>query len=729
MTTLEAAVGYLARGWSVFPVRGKHPVSDWREYQTRRMTEEEARNAFADSTLGVAAVLGRLSGIVRVDADGDSGVRKLQELGGLPPTLEFSTPAGGRGYILSYLDGCVTKQLWRGAGQHEELRVQSDGAYTLLPPSPHPDCPGLYSWVNDLRPAAFPRWLRDYYVELALQQLTKELRPTLRQPERGEILDALQHVSADDYDRWVQVGMALKSAGEDYLETWVRWSRTSAKFKDGECEAKWNSFTCHVGGVTTRSILFWAESEGGYKSPNRHEPLTDLGNARILSRMGEGKVLHTTHWGWLAWDGRRWARDGAVKVVQEMQKSALEYRLNRAIESLVRHLKTDADADDFVEKRKSKVRTIQAIRKHEDENRVRGARALAESEPALSADYRQFDRHPLLLNCANGTLDLSTMELREHQPTDYLTQLCPVEFDPSAECPRWLQFLEDILPQSDVRQFLQQFLGCCLTGDVTAQIMPVFWGKGSNGKSTLVLAVMHVLGEDYSMKAKRDLLMVKRSSEHPTSVARLYRKRFVACVEASEESRLDEALVKELTGGDSIAARRMREDEWEFDPTHKPVLVTNHKPEVRGTDDAIWRRLPLIPFTVKFGEDDPRRDPELFSKLKGESEGILRWMVDGCKEWLRNSRRLERPGTVREASQTYRSEQDRIGQFLEDCCVVDSERKARVEKLTDAYTSWCIRNKHQQLNGNAFGRALSERGFPLESKGSKYRIGLDLRHD
>lgn len=720
-TVLDAALEYCKRGWSVFPLKDKRrPYIDWGPYKDRRPTEEEVVSwwtLYPDAWIAVA--LGRVSNLLRLDADGEQALAELERLGGTYQTLQFTTPSGGTGYLLKYADGIITEVLWRGDGDHQELRIQSDGAYTVVPPSPD------YAWTDSSVPIApIPRWLRDRNVERVLRDLERELRPTLRQPDKSEVLECLEHISPEDYDTWVQVGMALRSIGDEYLRHWTDWSRQSPKFKDGECEKKWATFRTDGCGLTARSLFHWAEQYDGWRPPNRHEPLTDLGNARVLARIGEGKVLHSDRWGWLAWDGRRWALH-AEKQVVEMQKAALEYRLNRAVDSLAKHMKSDRDAQDFVSKQKQKVRTMITIRKHEDETRIRGARTLAESEPQLCVDYRKFDRHPYLFNCLNCTVDIRTLDTYAHVSSNYITQLCEVPYETDAACPRWLQFLEETIPDKDVRDFLWMFLGCCLTGDVSPQIMPVFWGSGANGKSTLVNTVMYVLGEDYSMKAKRDLLMLKRSSEHPTSIARLYGKRFVACVETAEDGRLDETLVKELTGGDPLAARRMREDEWQFMPTHKPVLVTNHRPEVRGTDDGIWRRLPLVPFTVQFL--DAKRDPELSETLKKEAPGILRWMVEGGHRWIQGGRKFFEPAVVREATSAYREEQDRIGAFIADRCIADKERRVRVEKLMEAYASWCIANKHVQLNGSAFGRAMTERGFPLNEKRGKYRLGLDLQ--
>lgn len=718
MTVLEAALEYREQGWSVFPVVGKQPAVDWGSFKEELPTTDQVRAWFASqSDVGVAVALGALSGIVRIDIEGPGAEAALAAFGGIPETAEFETPAGGRGYILRYMEGLRTEVLWKGTGDHEEVRVQSEGAYTVLPPSPHPKG-GKYRWVRKQQPSMVPQWLRDRCSTRILRQLEAEMNPTLRVPERTEVAEALEHIPSDDYDTWIRVGMALKSA--DMFDLWDAWSRRSSKYKEGECEAKWSSFSS--GGLTLRTVFYYAEKYGSWRPVNRHEPLTDLGNARVLARLGTGQVVHSSKWGWLQWDGKRWDREGGAKAVQELQKKALEHRFNMAVASLARHLQGDRSADGHEAKTKRKMRTVASIRKHEEEPRIRGARALAESEPDLSVDYRKFDSQHFLLSCNNAVLNLVTGEVREHRREDWITQLCPTEYFPEAMCPRWEKFLQEVLPDEGTRTFIRMFFGSCLTGDVSCQIMPVLWGTGANGKSTFINTVMHVLGEDYSMKAKRDFLTARRGGEHPTSIARLHGKRFVACVESGEGARLDETLVKELTGGDAIAARRMREDEWEFMPTHKAVLVTNHKPEVRGTDEAIWRRLVLVPFTQQFLDGDP----ELADKLKLEASGILGWMVAGCREWIANNRRLPRPQAVAEASVAYRAEQDRIMSFIADRCVVGDDKRVRSDKLVAAYASWCAVNKHPQLNSNAFSRALNERGFLLESQGSKWRRGLDL---
>lgn len=718
---LDAALEYCNRGWSVFPLNGKRAMFPWEQWQTQRPTAEQVTQWWTDSPdAWIGCALGQVSGIVRLDVDGEASNYELMRLGGVPTTASFTTPSGGKGYLLKFLDGLSTQKLWKGTGPHEELRVQSNGAYTVLPPSPG------YLWTNTAAPAKVPGWLHDVAVEQVLGSLVKELRPTLRQPDHDEIIECLKHIPADEYDAWVQVGMALKSVGEEYLPVWDEWSKQSEKYKEGSCEQKWNSFRCSLGGVTARSLFYWAEKLTGWKPPSRHEPLTDLGNARMLARMGDGKVLHCEPWGWIRWTGRKWTPSEGEKAVQELQKQVIEYRMNRAVESLARHLESDQAADGYEEERKRKVKTLAAIRKHEAESRIRGARKLASSEPALCSHTSKFNKLPWVFNCANGSLDLRTGELRPHDPADMLMQCSAVTYDVEAQCPTFEKAIADILPDSEVRAFVQEFMGVCLTADVSCQMMPIFHGSGANGKSTFINAISQVLSDDYSMKAKRDLLMVSRGASHPTSLARMFGKRLVVCIETDEMGRIDEPLVKELTGGDAIAARFVFQDEWEFWPTHKLVLVTNHKPEIRGTDDGIWRRIMLVPFEQQFKVGDPKHDPALGDKLSAETSGLLNWMLAGLRRWTARGNRFAEVQRVREASLTYREEQDRIGLFIAARCVVGEGRKGSSAKITEAYILWCATNKFHPMNGSAFGRALSDRGFLPESRGSKIRVGIDL---
>jgi len=311
-----------------------------------------------------------------------------------------------------------------------------------------------------------------------------------------------------------------------------------------------------------------------------------------------------------------------------------------------------------------------------------------------------------------------TGQLRPHRREDYLTKLCPVTFDRGADCPLWLGFLRDITADDQTLQgFLRRAVGMTLIGAVWDHVLFFLYGTGANGKSTFLIIVQVMLGPDYAMKAPPDLLMAKGQESHPTERADLAGKRFVACIETAEGRRLAESLVKELTGGDRVRARRMREDFREFSPSHKIWLAANHKPIIRGTDWGIWRRVKLVPFTVKIPDD--KQDSRLGDKLKAELPGILNWAVLGCLEWQTEG--LGEPEAVRKATAEYRSESDIPGAFVDDCCVVGPEYEAPASGLYKDYRRWAEETGERILPQNVFGAALTERGFASD----RFTSGID----
>ncbi len=350
------------------------------------------------------------------------------------------------------------------------------------------------------------------------------------------------------------------------------------------------------------------------RQPTRgSRPLTDSGNAERFADQHGDKVRYCYPWnGYLAYDGARWARD-CVGAVEQLAKQTARSILKEA----------SGESDD--DRRKALVKY--ATRSESGQSRASMLR-LAQSEPGIPIMPEQLDQDVWALNCPNGTIDLRTGNLRPHRREDHITKLCHVVYDSDATCPRWIEFQDRICDgHESLIAFKQRFYGYCLTGDVSEQVLLILYGGGANGKSTEVNTFLRLLGEDYAMKAPADFLMVKRG-EHPTAQAGLYGMRFVACVETDEGRRFAESMVKDLTGSERIRARRMREDFWEFDPTHKIILASNHKPTVRGTDHAIWRRIRLVPFAVTIPESE--QDKSLPGKLLTELPGILAWCVRGC---------------------------------------------------------------------------------------------------
>lgn len=459
-------------------------------------------------------------------------------------------------------------------------------------------------------------------------------------------------------------------------------------------------------------------------APERIERLTDLGNAYRFVRMHGEKFRFTTGRGWLAWDGRRWQRDN-VGAVQRAAKETVLALYTEAAEASVSEAKyrelaakpglsdeQRANMTELADKQAKVAREVATWAKTcQSRARIEALVALAASELPIATTDDTFDNAIWLLNCQNGTLDLRTSTLRPHDPRDYLTTLTTTEYDSAAACPTWEQFLHRIMDgNQELLDFLRRMVGYSLTGDVSEQVLFFLHGSGANGKSTFILALFGVLGADYAVQAAPDLLIARQGERHPTEVADLKGKRIVASIEVEDGRRMAEGLVKQLTGGDVLKARYMREDFFSFRPTHKLFLVANHKPAIRGTDYAIWRRIRRIPFNVTI--PDHEKDPHLLDRLQAEATGILAWCVRGCLEWQRTG--LAAPHVVMAATEEYRQEQDTIGVFLRECTVTVSNARTKASVLYAAYQKWADTGGLHAVNITTFGLSLAERGFAKE---------------
>lgn len=471
--------------------------------------------------------------------------------------------------------------------------------------------------------------------------------------------------------------------------------------------------------------------------PEAH--LTDTGNAIRLVRRHGGDLHYCWPWKhWLFWDGIRWVEDQQGEIVskaKETIRSLFRWAVQKIaeLEPQISDEKDEVKAADKLNLLAKAKAVLAWCLKSEGLRGVSAMVDLSRSEPGIPIQPSALNEAPWLLNCPNGTIDLRTGKLRPHRREDLLTQLCPTAFDPNARAPRWFQFLGEVFANDDdLIVWLQKLFGYTLTGDVREQILPIFWGEGSNGKSLLINTIMAVLGEDVAIKANRDLFMARKHDNHPAQIARLFRKRMVVCTETNDGSQLDEVLVKELTGGDPMAARRMREDWWQFMPEFKAFLITNYRPEVRGTNYAIWRRLRLIPCTVKFkakeeaAPGEPIADPTLDKQLAAEARGILKWMVEGALAWQRDG--LAPPRSVVVATANYRSEQDKLAAFLAECCREHREFRVKTNELYGAFQNWCKRNGFTEVNGTVFGRAMTERGFQRDD-GKRWYLGVALNEN
>lgn len=448
---------------------------------------------------------------------------------------------------------------------------------------------------------------------------------------------------------------------------------------------------------------------------------TDLWAARQFVRWFKDDVLYCPDWGYfLVFDGTRWVRDlkGVVEVFAKQIADAVWDYAQRHGSSEARRFAV----------RVASARGIQSIL------------MLVRSEQEIVIHPDQFDTDPMLLNCLDVTVELRSGGRHPHRREDRITKLCPTRFNPKAKAPLWEETLEKIFDDDeDLIGFVQRLFGYCLTGSVSEQVIVLFVGSGSNGKSMILLVLLSVVGSDYFIKASDDILLRKFAQAHPTALADLFGKRLAVVMETDSGDKMAEALIKSLTGGDRIRARRMREDFWEFTPTHKIILCTNHKPTVEATDHAFWRRIRLVPFIVSFWKDgDPgnwgkkllkrlKADPELGQKLEAEAEGILAWCVRGCLQWQKHG--LGTTDAVTTATESYRREQDALTRFIDDECTLGPNASVRSSALYERYHRWCEVNGERYLSQTSFKEKLMEQPSGITTKKSNgvWFVGIALR--
>ena len=420
---------------------------------------------------------------------------------------------------------------------------------------------------------------------------------------------------------------------------------------------------------------------------------TDLGNAeRLVDQHGSDIRYAPALARWYVWDGKRWVADELHRVREKAKHT-------------VRSIVDEANAEEG-DRRKDLL--SHAIRSESDA-RVRAMIELAAGTmPEIKVTPADLDADPYLLNLQNGTLNLRSQQLQPHRREDLLTRLSPATYDPSASCPRWLEFLGTImLGRQDLVDYLQEAFAYSLTADVGEQCLFLLHGGGQNGKST-VLDVLRAIAGDYAAAAGFDLLLEQRNAGPRNDIVKLMGARLVTANEAGAGQRLAETVVKQLTGGDKISARLLYSEPIEFTPTFKFWLGANHKPVIRGTDLGIWRRIRLIPFDYRI--PDEARVPNFAATFADEWPGILSWAVAGAERWIERGRLLA-PEAVMAATAEYRSESDVVGRFIEERCESGRGLTETHAALYASYRHWCEAvGERGVMSGKAFAQNLDERG-------------------
>lgn len=702
---------YIRRGYSPIPIPQGEKAPKLRGWPKLRLREDEIAEYFAAND-NVGLLLGKPTrGLIDVDIDAPEAAAVADLL--LPLTNMVHgrerKPCSHRWYRV----GNAPRPLkFTDVDGTCLLEIRSTGQQTLAPPSTHPSGERL-RWEKNGPPAKVKadKLVRGTKLVAAAALLARHW------PAQGSGNEAALALAGT----LLRAGWSLEATA-GFIEATARaagdeeWKNRAAAARSTQERLESNGEATGatrlgelVGDEVVDKVREWLESSDGNNTDFEAEHFTDLGNAgRFVAQHGND-VRYCHIWRkWLVWDGTRWRTDESGEV-------------ERHAKYTVRQLYADASRvnDDDL-----RAELAKWARASESRSRIQAMIDLAKSEPTIPVSPPELDANPWLLNCQNGTIDLRTGELMKHRREDLCTKLIPVEFDPEARCPIFKKFLQRILKDNtELINFLRRAIGYALTGSTVEQVLFILWGCGANGKSTFLEIIRAVLG-DYGRTADSALLMHQNHDGVRNDVARLAGARFVSTSETEAGRHLAEVLVKQLTGGDKVAARFLYSEFFEFDAQFKLFLTTNHKPVIRGTDNAIWRRIRLIPFEVTIPEEE--QDKDLPRKLRAELPSILAWAVRGCLRWREYG--LGQPKKVSAATESYRQEMDIIGAFLKDRCLLRGDAKVTAGQLYVAYKKWCDDNGERPLTQQKLGGALGDRNFrPYRIGRVRSWLGLELR--
>ncbi|WP_225640879.1 DNA primase family protein [Streptomyces werraensis] len=403
------------------------------------------------------------------------------------------------------------------------------------------------------------------------------------------------------------------------------------------------------------------------------DTLSDRGNAKLFVELYADDYRHVPNIGWFRWDTTRWQPDEDETVLW-------------AAGDLAENLATHDPRGVF---------TTTALQRHRrralSTTGINAMLSQAKSAPGMVLNAARLDADPYALCTPDGIVDLRTGLLRTPDPNKDFHSRSTAVGPRAVATPRWDRFLSDTFGDGaegrEMISYLQLLLGYSVTGDVGGQVLPFLFGAGKNGKSVLLDVLMKLLG-DYADAAPPGFLMARPYEGHPTDLAELHGRRVIVCSEVKPGDKFDEARVKLLTGGDRIKARRMRQDFFSFEPTHKLWLLGNHRPEVGTGGFAFWRRMRLIPFE-RVVPDDRKIDNLADILVMEEGQGILNWLIDGARRYVGGERDLTGPERVRIATTAYAETEDHTGRFYEECCTLGAGLRAEQTALYAAYTAWC----------------------------------------
>ncbi len=729
-------------GLKPIPLNGKIPfISGWQTMEITADDVETWSTQYPDCNIGI--VCGPSSGILVVDFDDPDEMARLNTETGI--NLDIVTPT------------CITKKglhkyfkypaIGATFGNRTHLNVQgikfkidirATGGQVVAPPSIHPeDTTFQYHWAEGLAFGEVPlQDLPDMFIDVLTQpskpKITKKNKkstatataatlpaldplpssPVAIEPIEAttQAVDSLPSIPAEAITPMAPSSPAIADEIPEGERNDTLFRMACAYRNKGLSSEEARNLIAAVNQTRCRIPLNDEELDkvmgSAFSYVHEHFEMSDRGFAqKVLEQCGNQIKYCIEDHHWYIWNGFIWSQDanGEIKRMAD-----------RVADLLKASIQAMPDSDPMKKPYLKYIAAMGNTRKREDMLHY------LQSLPGVSVSNSHFDKRSHLLNCRNGVINLRSGELLESNPDWLLTRQIEIEYDPTAACPVWLEFMKTITHDDmELIGYLQRAAGYSITGETNEEVVFFLYGTGCNGKSTFINAINSVLGKFARTMPSKTLMIVQNDNTASNDIAMLKGVRLAATTELPEGKRFNEELIKSLASQDIISARYLFKEYFEFSPTHKWWISGNHKPKIVGQDYGIWRRLKLIPFEITISPE--KQDKNLKEKLEAELPGILRWMVEGAVEWYRNG--LREPAKISEAVKEYRNEMDILGNFIAECCQTDSDAMIPVNNLYNLYKQYCETNGQSTLGKKMFNLKMVERGFKKDF-GAKNQVCL-----
>jgi putative DNA primase/helicase len=761
----DAGLNYAGRGWRVFPLPPgeKEPVGRTHGQNDSTDDPEEIRRMFQGAALWNLGIHCRPSGLYVIDIDmnpwkgkaGKATWDALVALHGHVETYTVRTWSGGLHFYYSHPEGFLANTAGDRGGLGLDVDTRGNG-YVVAAPSfireTHEGVvhEGSYEVIDDRDPAPLPQWIID-----ALRKPEPKQRTVLAPlASDGRVLDRVRAIAAElagcvsgandlaaslstKVGNYVGAGQVdLDQATGIMLQavegwTWVRAEdrttmhntiRRQIAFGSQRDDRPWEAPVSEKNGLWDKyaqdtvpdpTPASTPPPQAAVAPPQAKTATTEVGHGqyrmaqRMLREHGED-LRYSSALGWYGYDGIRWVPDRSGDALRKGHET---------IDAAYRDVPSQAST----EKRKDFLKDIGAVES------ASGAKGMLQHLSAMlpvAAGEDPFDRKAHLFNTPGGVLDLLAGGCREHDRKDMISKVAGGELG-TERSPLFDAFLERILPDPDVRAYVQRLFGQAMLGRVTEHILPIFTGEGRNGKGTLRDAVRHAFG-DYALEVDPDILMEQKHSQHKTFLMELMGRRLVFCSEGDRGRKFAEATMKRLVGGDEIQANRMHHDPVTYSPSHTLIMLTNHLPKVSGDDPAIWARIQVVPFSVVIPVSE--RDGNLPERLKAEAPAVLAWVHEGWLEYQKQG--LNPPEAVRASTRKYQDDSDSMSRFLDENSISNPHESIQAKAFYEVYTKWSHDEGEHAETSVMFANSLKARGIDKKrtSRGMRYQ-GVMLAGD